>query len=405
MASPGEDVQAWSITAATNSNADTLINWAEGQPRASVNNSARGMMAAIAKDRNLHNGSITTGGSANAQTFSSGVGYTTPVPTGLTAKLKVGFTNTTAAMTLSMDGITAVAVKDMAGRDPGPGAFTLGQYVDVVFNGTNWILLLPNNAIGGIPECGRLEFVSATSLSFKPFKGDLIKVNGSLYSIPSAGIAGLANTGVYLNGVAGQNLIANQLYYVYVFNNAGVLTADFSTIHATSATAGNVGTEIKSGDDTRSLIGMVYTNASAQFASSLTSRTVISWANRRRIAFAGASTAGLTTTSTSLGELTSAARAVLLTWALEAVQCNAGGVVQNNVVDGLCSVNIGLDGATAVAGQACIAQHHAVQSFEQVSVAGNTEPSEGMHFLTPTGSVAGGGTGAFFVYVTGSIRG
>ena len=80
---PGEDIQSWSVTAANNGNSDISIIWSEGQTRASVNNSSRSEMAAIAKDRNLKNGSITTGGTANAQTFTSGVGYSSAIPTGL----------------------------------------------------------------------------------------------------------------------------------------------------------------------------------------------------------------------------------------------------------------------------------------------------------------------------------
>jgi len=53
---PSEDVQSWSPTAVNNGTADSGINWIEGMPRADVNNSARSMMAAIAKDRNLKNG-------------------------------------------------------------------------------------------------------------------------------------------------------------------------------------------------------------------------------------------------------------------------------------------------------------------------------------------------------------
>jgi len=141
---PGENIQDWSTTAATNATADTLINWAEGQPRASVNNSARSMMAAHAKNRNLLNGSITTGGTANAQTFTSGVTYTT-VPTGLTVRLKVGVTNT-GATTLNMDSIGAVAIKDQSGNDIGANALLLNRYVDLLYDGTNWILLSASGA-------------------------------------------------------------------------------------------------------------------------------------------------------------------------------------------------------------------------------------------------------------------
>ena len=90
---PGENIQDWSTIAVNNGNSDSSINWAEGQPRASVNNSSRSQMAAHAKDRNLKNGSIVTGGTPNAQTFFSGLDYTT-VPTGLVVKLQVGPTLT-----------------------------------------------------------------------------------------------------------------------------------------------------------------------------------------------------------------------------------------------------------------------------------------------------------------------
>src|SRR6188768_3774379 len=145
---PGENIHDWSVTAANNSNSDTSINWAEGQPRASVNNSARSMMAAHAKDRNLHNGSIVTGGSANAQTFFSGLNYTAPIPTGLRVLLNIGpaLTNTGAA-TLEMDGLGAVAIKDLLAADLVAGAMTTGAYAEFIYNGTNWILLATLSAL------------------------------------------------------------------------------------------------------------------------------------------------------------------------------------------------------------------------------------------------------------------
>lgn len=87
MPSPGEDYQSWSKVAANNGNIDPLIDWHEGQTRASVNNSARSDMAAHAKNRDLLNGSIVTTGAANAQQFLSGLTYTT-IPTNLIVRLK-----------------------------------------------------------------------------------------------------------------------------------------------------------------------------------------------------------------------------------------------------------------------------------------------------------------------------
>jgi|SoiMethySBSTD1v2_1073268.scaffolds.fasta_scaffold303795_2 Microcystin-dependent protein len=139
---PGENIQDWSVTAANNSNSDSSINWAEGQPRASVNNSSRSMMAAHAKQRNLQNSSIVTGGSANAQTFTSGVGYTAPIPTGLRVLLKIGpsLTNTGAA-TLEMDGLGAVAIKDQLGVALVGHELVEGARVEFIYDGTNWIVL------------------------------------------------------------------------------------------------------------------------------------------------------------------------------------------------------------------------------------------------------------------------
>jgi hypothetical protein len=177
MPSPGEDIQSWSVTANNNGAADPLINWAEGQARASVNNSSRSEMAAHAKNRNLLNGSIVTTGTANAQAFLSGVTYTT-VPTGLIVKLKVGagLTNT-GPTTLNMDGIGAVAVKTADGIDVLGGEFVAGCYVDLAYNGTNWVWLYGReflldriNGGGGI-IVGTQSFTTPGTFTYTPTPG------------------------------------------------------------------------------------------------------------------------------------------------------------------------------------------------------------------------------------------
>ena len=141
MPSPGEDIQAWSVTASSNGTSDPLINWAEGQARASVNNSARSQMAAHAKNRNLINGSIVTTGTANAQQFLSGLTYTT-IPTNLVVRLKIGtgLTND-APVTLNMDGLGATSIKTADGLDCRGGELVGDGYVDLLYNGTNWMFL------------------------------------------------------------------------------------------------------------------------------------------------------------------------------------------------------------------------------------------------------------------------
>ena len=178
------------------------------------------------------------------------------------------------------------------------------------------------NPYGVIPQCGRLAYVSATGINFAPRNGNFVMIAGSLYQIPSAGVSA-ANTSVYVNGVSGQNLAASTLYYVYLFNNAGTLTVDFSTTaHATDTATG---VEIKSGDNTRTLIGMIYTNLSSQFSDSAALRQVASWFNRRARAGQAATgnVSGFSTNGSYAGVGGSAIAAVM--WADEDLFANVSG--------------------------------------------------------------------------------
>lgn len=249
------------------------------------------------------------------------------------------------------------------------------------------------------PDHGRFSYVSATACKFVPFRGDLIKINGLLYRIPAAGIAGLANTGVYINGVAGQNLGASTLYYVYAFSNAGVVTADFSTTgHATSATAGNVGTEIKTADDTRSLIGMVITNASSQFQDSATAIAgVASWFNRRSRQLASAVFNGSASGAASFYEVSTALRLSFLVWGDEnwiSASATGDAVMSTNVATNI-GFGIGLDGVSPLPGSG---QHYSANQNHNFmsAVCGATGLSEGLHYVT----MLGGTNSSLIAYTT-----
>jgi hypothetical protein len=204
---------------------------------------------------------------------------------------------------------------------------------------------------GGGTACGRLAYSSATLLTFTPFNGDRIKINGTIYPMPAAGIAGLGNTGVYVNGTAGQNLAASTTYYVYAFNNSGTVTADFSTTgHATSTTAGNVGTEIKSGDDTRSLIGMCRTNASSQFADTGKQRFVRSWFNRPPAQLNAPFTANSTFTTTTWAEVGGGNRTEFVCFADDRVQISHIGQYSHSLTTAWVAASIGLDGIATIVG-------------------------------------------------------
>jgi hypothetical protein len=135
------------------------------------------------------------------------------------------------------------------------------------------------SSVGYRSGCGRLTFVSTTQLKFVPFKGDQIKIAGVWYSIPSAGITATA-TSARINGTPGQALVSGTTYLVTMGFISGALDIDFLTTvtHAADTTAGNVGTEIATGNPSRSVIGLVYATTGPAFADFW----MLSWFNRRK---------------------------------------------------------------------------------------------------------------------------
>jgi hypothetical protein len=297
----------------------------------------------------------------------------------------------------TVSGVGASAgVSSIAGNT---GAFTLTYPIS---NSTNAIVYV------GPTSSGRLTFVSATAIKFAPYNGDLIKINGTIFQIPAAGIAGVANTSVFVNGVGGSNLAATTFYYVYAFNNSGTITADFRTDgngHLPSDTAGNIGTEVRvsagtTKDDTRTLIGMVRTNGSSQFADSLAQRFVVSWFNRRTIGTSASFSTTRTTTSTTLVELNTEIRNEFLTWNDEAVLAFfAGGGFSSTTGGGATvSTDVTYDGATGE--MATLFDPGTVNLFYPVAAHHSKNGlAEGYHFATVAGKVVSG-TGSW----NGSLR-
>jgi hypothetical protein len=195
-----------------------------------------------------------------------------------------------------------------------------------------------NSGDASSPLGGRLSFVNTTTLQFKPYRGDRIKIAGTIWPIPAAGIVGLTKTNAFIDGVAGQTLVNGRLYFVYCFvNTGGVLTADFSTTgHTTSVATGNVGIEIKQGDETRSLIGLIYVASDGTFHDDTTFRYVRSWFNRPR--------AVLRTTANASGANNMQTCFVyFVAWNDEIFDYSANGPVQNNQAGNNLSVGIYID--------------------------------------------------------------
>lgn len=123
----GENVFGWSTTALTNGSVDSSINFQEGQLPSTVNNSARSVMAAIAryvKD----NGALTTTGSANAYLLTVNGTYAA-LATGLRLAFKASFANSGAATLAVTAGaaLTAKALRKYTGS--GDSALASGNII------------------------------------------------------------------------------------------------------------------------------------------------------------------------------------------------------------------------------------------------------------------------------------
>lgn len=219
---------------------------------------------------------------------------------------------------------------------------------------------------------------SGANLVLSPYKGSLITINSAAVRIPDAGVS-LATT----------SLSSGQLYYIYAFLSAGVMTLEASiTAYATQA---GTGVTIKTGDATRTLVGMAQPTAGPAWTDTATQRLVRSWFNDPGIGMLGSFSTGRSTSSASFVELNSEIRVNFLVWTGEVVALHSNGSVSNNAAT--ANTSIGIDGivaedTSAVASTGtpnAFSYPYAVSLFK-------TGLSEGFHFATLLGNSAGTST-------------
>lgn len=128
------DVQSWSTTASSNNSASPN-GWPENMAPSGINNSARENMAAIAKWYADGNGSLSSGGSANAYTLSPSRTIAA-YAAGIDFRFKANHTCTGA----STVNVSSLGVKDIRDRDGAAltnGAIQSGSVIHIVYDATN----------------------------------------------------------------------------------------------------------------------------------------------------------------------------------------------------------------------------------------------------------------------------
>ncbi|CAL8476393.1 hypothetical protein [Caballeronia sp. S22] len=245
-------------------------------------------------------------------------------------------------------------------------------------------LLAAIQTLGGDGQC-RLTYTSATVVTLLPENGNALRIGGSKYTVPSAGVT-LSNSG----------LSASTLYWVYAIVSAGAIALQAST---TGFTRQSDGRYTMTGNASARLVGAVYTNASSQFVSSGTNQNVVSFFNRRALPF-NLGGAGGTTTSTTLTPVNSGT-----------VSCISFGLDSTAVqflVNGYSSVSAGswasgilVDGASGASTQGLATSAAAAQINNNPSMFSGYL-SAGYHTLAGSVNV---NTGGGSITVTGSMIG
>jgi microcystin-dependent protein len=179
----------WSQTASADATADSTINWAEGQSPSSVNDSARAMMAAIAKYRDDVAGAIVTTGTSTDYAVNT---YQVFQSLGQLNGQVVAFTphvTNGATVTINVDGLGAKPLRSAPSIDLPAGTIVQGTPYAALYNNSDaafYLAGLFNNPYN-VPIGSCIDFFGATApnSSFVLAYGQAISrtTYGSLFSL------------------------------------------------------------------------------------------------------------------------------------------------------------------------------------------------------------------------------
>lgn len=277
------------------------------------------------------------------------------------------------------DSLTDMAQGTVKGRASGAGT---GDPQDLTPAQLGQILSLTR------ADC-RFDYASTSVCRLSRFGGMLLTIDNTLQIIPTAGVD---------LGLAG--LSASTTYLVYAYMNAGVMTLEAST-------TGNVpdsrnGMMVKSGDATRTLVGIIYTNTGPAFAMTNVFMGVRGYYNRRPWSlYANGSP------STASGTWVAMFSPHIFTaWDDDLVTFSAGGYVAVNVNYGVAYLDMNYDG-----GGVGLGLTQATQENTTVNVAmplgvsrALTGIASGAHSSGVSGLTTGGGTAAYTLWVAIGVR-
>ena len=155
----------WSHTAASNANADSTVNWAEGMAPSAVNDSARAMMARLAEWRDDISGTIVTSGTSTAYTLATNQGFDNLADMNGAMIAFVPHVTNGATVTITVDGLTARPLRSAPGVELTSGVIVQGTPYVATCNNSDGAFYLQGFTANPyvIPIGGLLPYVGATA--------------------------------------------------------------------------------------------------------------------------------------------------------------------------------------------------------------------------------------------------
>lgn len=172
-----QGVYIWSKTASSNATADSTVNWAEGQPPSSVNDSARAMMARLSEYRDDIAGAIATGGTSTAYTVTSNQAFDTLAHMDGKVIAFTPHTTNGATATLNVDGLGAKPLRPAPSVELQSGVLIQGTPYIALYNNSDAVFYLRGvGAAPGIPLGASIDYwgTSAPSTYFALAYGQAI---------------------------------------------------------------------------------------------------------------------------------------------------------------------------------------------------------------------------------------
>lgn len=281
--------------------------------------------------------------------------------------------------------------QETAGTGLSASGVTAGSYTntDLTVDANGIITAASNGSAGGGSAHGQcfMEFTNSSTVTLLPWNGNSLVINSNAEVVPSAGIT-LAATG----------LTPATRYYIYAYMDSGTMTLEADTTEP--AQQSTTGVFIKTGDATRTLVGMVYPITGPSFADDPAQRFTRSWFNEGGISGSNYLASNKTTSSTFYVEIDSAERVEFMLWQDERVHITAN--LQVMIASGTGNVE-SMIGVNDTTGTGTINKRKGVITFAAFGYNGYSSdisltfstPTDSYNYATILGKVDSG-TGTWF---------